>query len=96
MMNLCSNSEEQSDPKLIEYRRVADGVQEAMRCDCQKIGKLRCSKPTHNDDGNDSFTSPTPINGGKLSARARFARLAQDPDSNALEASASRSGSAHL
>ncbi|CAK9255587.1 unnamed protein product [Sphagnum jensenii] len=96
MMNLCSNSEEQSDPKLNEYRQVADRVREAGRCDRQEIGKLGCSKPTLNGDGNDSFTSPIPSNDGTLTARARFARPAQDPDSNAHETSAPRSGSAHL
>jgi hypothetical protein len=73
MMNLCSNSEEQSDPKLIEYRQVVDRVREAERCDRHEIGKLNGSKPTLNSDGNDYFTSPIPSSEGKPSARARFA-----------------------
>ncbi len=73
MMNLCSNSEEQSDPKLIEYRQVADRVQEVGRCDRQEIGKLSGSRPTLNGNGNGYFTSPIPSSDGKLSARARFA-----------------------
>jgi len=88
--------EEQSDPKLNEYRQVADKVREAGRCDRQEIDKLDCSKPTHNDDGNDSFTSPSPSSDETLIARARFARPAQDPNSNAHETSAPRSGSVHL
>jgi hypothetical protein len=95
-MNLFSNSEEQSDPKLNEYRQVADRVQEARRCDRQEIGKLDCSKPTHNNDGNDSFTSSIPSSDGTLTAKARFARPTQDPDSNVHETSAPQSGSAHL
>jgi hypothetical protein len=96
MMNLCYNSEEQSDPKLNKYRQVADRVREAGCCDRQEIGKLGCSKLTLNDDGNDSFTSPIPSSNGTPIARARFARPAQDPDSNAHETSAPRLGSAHL
>jgi hypothetical protein len=96
MMNLCSNSEEQSNPKLNEYRQVVDRVREAGRCDRQEIGKLGCSKPTLNGDGNDSFTSPIPSNDGTPIERAQFARPAQDPDSNAYETSTPRSGSAHL
>ncbi|CAK9226322.1 unnamed protein product [Sphagnum troendelagicum] len=96
MMNLCSNSEEQNDPKLNEYRQVAGKVREAGRCDRQKIGKLGGSKPTHNSDGNDSFTSPIPGSDGILSARARFAQPAQDPDSNVTRLAPPELGSAHL
>jgi hypothetical protein len=95
MMNLCSNSEEQSDPKLIEYRQVADRVQEVGRCDRQEIGKLSGSRPTLNGNGNGYFTSPIPSNDGKLSARARFAWPEQYLGSIALEVNTSRSGSAH-
>ncbi|CAM6003600.1 unnamed protein product [Sphagnum balticum] len=94
MMNLCSNSEEQSDPKLIEYRQVADKVREAGRCDRHEIGKLSGSKPTLSGDGNGYFTSPITSSDGKPSARARFAQPEQDLGSTALEISASRSGSA--
>jgi hypothetical protein len=73
MMNLCSNSEEQSDPKLIEYRQVVDKVREAGRCDRHEIGKLSGSKPTLSGDGNGYFTSPITSSDGKPSARARFA-----------------------
>ncbi|CAK9254738.1 unnamed protein product [Sphagnum jensenii] len=96
MMNICSNSEEQSDPMLNEYHQVADSVREARRYNRQEIGKLGCSKPTLNSDGNGSFTSPIPGSDMTPTARARFARPAQDPDSNAHETSAPRSGSAHL
>jgi hypothetical protein len=96
MMNICSNSEEHNDPKLIEYRQVANRVREAGRCDSQEIGKLGDSKSTLNDYGNGYFTSPIPSSDGKLSARAHFARSEQDLDAITLEASASRSGSAHL
>jgi hypothetical protein len=96
MMNLCSNSEEQRDPKLNEYRQVADKVREAGRYDRQEIGKLGNSKPIHNDDGDDTFTSPIPGSGGNSSARGRFARSVQDPKSNFHETNASISGSAHL
>jgi hypothetical protein len=74
MMNLCFNSKEQSDPKLIKYRQVVDRVQEAGRCDRQEIGKLNGSKSTLNGDGNGYFTSPIPTSDRKPSARARFAR----------------------
>jgi len=94
MMNLCFNSEEQSDPKLIEYRQVVDRVREAEHCNRHEIGKLSGSKPTLSDDGNDYFTSMIPNSDGKPSARARFAQLEQDPSSIALETSAFRSGSA--
>jgi len=96
MMNLCFNSEEQSDPKLNEYRQVADKVWEAGRYDHQEIGKLGCSKPTLNGDGNDSFTSPIPGSNGTPTTKARFARPMQDHDSKAHETSAPRSESAHL
>jgi len=89
MMNLCSNSEEQSDPKLIEYRQVANKVWEAGRCDRQEIGKLISSKPTLNSDGNGYFTSSTPSSDRKPSARARFAQPKQDLHLTALEISAS-------
>jgi len=89
MMNLCSNSEEQSDPKLIEYRQVADKVWEAGRCDRQEIGKLISSKPTLNSDGNGYFTSSTPSSDRKPSARARFAQPKQDLRLTVLEISAS-------
>ncbi len=94
-MNLCSNSEEQSNPKLNEYRQVVDRVREAGRCDRQEIDKLDWGKPILNGNGNDSFTSLIPSNDGIPTTRARFARPAQDPDSNAHETSAPRSGSAH-
>jgi hypothetical protein len=96
MMNICSNSKEQSDPKLIEYRQVADRVQKARCCDSQEIGKLGESKSTLNGYGNDYCTSPIPNSNGKLSARAHFARPEQDPNVIALETSAFRSGSARL
>jgi hypothetical protein len=92
MMNICSNLEEQSDPKLIEYRQVVDRVREAGRRDSQEIGKLEKSKPTLNGYGNGYFTSPTPSSNGKLSAKAHSARLEQDLDAIAPEVSASRSG----
>jgi hypothetical protein len=69
MMNPCSNSKEQRDPKLNEYRQVVNRVREAGRCDRQEIGKLGSGKPTHNDDGNDTFTSPTLGSGGNSLAR---------------------------
>ncbi len=84
-MNLCSNSEEQSNPKLNEYRQVVDRVREAGRCDRQEIDKLDWGKPILNGNGNDSFTSLIPSNDGIPTTRARFARPAQDPDSNAHE-----------
>jgi hypothetical protein len=96
MMNICSNTEEQSDPKLIEYRQVVDRVREAGRRDSQEIGKLEKSNPTLNGYGNGYFTSPTPSSDGKLPAKARNARPEQDPDAIAHEVSASRSGGAHL
>jgi hypothetical protein len=95
MMNLCSNSEEQSDPKLNEYHQVVDKVWEVGRCDRQEIGKFGWGKLILNGDGNDSFTSPIPSNNGTPTTRARFAQPAQDPDSNAHETSAPRSESAH-
>jgi hypothetical protein len=69
MMNPCSNSEEQRDPKLNEYRQVVDRVQEVGRCNCQEINKLGSGKPTHNDNGDNTFTSKTLVNGGNSSAR---------------------------
>ncbi len=95
-MNICSKSEEQSDPKLIEYRQVADRVREAGRCDGQEIGKLEKSKPTFNGYGNGYFTSSTPSSDRKLPAKARSARPEQDLDAIALEVSASRWVGAHL
>jgi hypothetical protein len=96
MMKICSNSEEQSDPKLIEYRQIADRVRKAGHCDSQEIGKLGDSKSTFKGYGNGYFTSLIPNSDGKLSARAHFARPEQDPDVIALEPNNSRSGSAHL
>jgi hypothetical protein len=69
MMNICSNSGEQSDPKLIEYRQVVDKVREAGRRDSQEICKLEKNKPTVNDYGNGYFTSSTPSSDGKLPQR---------------------------
>ncbi|CAK9264584.1 unnamed protein product [Sphagnum jensenii] len=96
MMNFCSNSEEQRDPKLNEYRQVADRVREAGRCNCQEIGKLGNSKPIHNDDGDDTFTSLIPGNDDNSLARGQFARPMQDPESNLPETNASPPRSAHL
>jgi len=96
MMNFCSNSEEQRDPKLNEYHQVADRVREAGRCDCQEIGKLGKSKPIHNGDGDNTFTSLIPGNDGNSLARGRFARPVQDPESNLPKTNASPPGSAHL
>ncbi|CAM6004011.1 unnamed protein product [Sphagnum balticum] len=96
MMNLCSNSEEQRDPKLNEYRQVADKVREAGRCDRQEIGKLGNGKPIHNGDGDDTFTSLILGNSGNSSARGRFARPVQDPEVNLPETSASPPGSVHF
>ncbi len=96
MMNPCSNLEEQRDPKLNEYCQVAVRVREAGRCDRQKTGKLGSNKPIHNDDGDDTFTSPTPGSSGNSSARGRFARPTQGPNSNPHETSASLPGSVHL
>jgi hypothetical protein len=93
MMNICSNSEEQSDPKLIKYRQVADRVREAGHCDNLEIGKLGESKPTFNGYGNGHFTSPIPSRDGKTPARDHSARLEQDRNAIALETSASHSGS---
>jgi hypothetical protein len=67
MMNLCSNLEEQKDPKMNEYRQVADRIQEAGCCDRQEIGKLGNNKRVHNGDGDDAFISPTPSSGGTSS-----------------------------
>jgi hypothetical protein len=96
MMNFCSNSEEQRDPKLNEYRQVVDRVREAGRCDRQEIGKLGNSKPIHNDDGDDTFTSPIPGSGNNSSTRGRFAQPMQDSESNFHETSASLPGRIHL
>jgi hypothetical protein len=99
MMNLYSNSEGQRDPKLNEYRQVADRVRGAGRRDCQEIGKRGSGKPTHNGhngDGDDVFISPAPGNDGNLSTKDLPARLAQDPDLNSHQTSASLPGSAHL
>jgi hypothetical protein len=93
MMNICSNSEEQSDPKLIEYRQVADRVREAGRCDNLEIDKLEESKPTLNGYGNGHFTSPIPSRDEKTPARDHSARLGQDRNAFALETSTSHSGS---
>jgi len=81
---------------LNEYRQVADRVLEAGRYDRQGIGKLDYNKSIPNGDGNGSFTSLIPGSDRTPTAKARFARPVQDPDSNAHETSASRSGSAHL
>ncbi len=95
-MNICSNSEEQSDPKLIEYRQVADRVRRAGRCDNQKIGKLGESKPALNGYGNGYSTSPIPSSDGKPPTKDHFARSEQDHNAIALETSASHSGSDNL
>ncbi|CAM6022035.1 unnamed protein product [Sphagnum balticum] len=96
MMNICSNLEEQSDPKLIEYRQVADRVREAGRRDSQEIGKLEKSKSTLNGYGNGYLTSSSPSSDGKLPAKVCNARPKQDLSAIASEVSASRSGGAHL
>jgi hypothetical protein len=90
MMNIYSNSEEQSDPKLIEYHQVADRVREAGRSDSQEIGKFEKSNPTLNGYGNGYFTSPTPSSDGKLPAKAHIAWPEQDPDAIAHEVSVSQ------
>ncbi|CAM6002718.1 unnamed protein product [Sphagnum balticum] len=89
MMNFCSNSEGQRDPKLNEYQQVADRVRGAGRCDCQEIGKHGSNKPIQNGDGDDIFISPTPSNSNNLSTKDLLARPVQDPDLNSHEMSAS-------
>jgi hypothetical protein len=99
MMNLCSNSEGQRDPKLNEYRQVANRVQGTGRRDRQKIGKRGSGKSTHNGhngDGDDIFISPTPGSGGNLSTKDLLAWPVQDPDLNSHETSASLPGNTHL
>ncbi|CAK9874198.1 unnamed protein product [Sphagnum jensenii] len=96
MMHICFNSEEQSDPKLFEYRQVADRVWGAGRCDNQEIDKLEESKPALNGYGNGYSTSPIPSNNGKPSARDHSARSEQDHYAIALKTSASHLGSDNL
>ncbi len=88
-MNLCSDSKGQRDPKLNEYRQVADRVRGAGCCDRQEIGKRGSNKPIHNGDGDDIFISPTLGNSGNPSTRGLFAWPMQDPDLNSHETSAS-------
>ncbi len=98
-MNLCSNSEGQRDPKLNEYRQVADRVRGAGRRDHQEIGKRESDKPTlkgHNGDGNEVFISPTPSSGGNLSTKDLLARPVQGPDLNSHKTNTFLPGSTHL
>jgi hypothetical protein len=96
MMNHCSNSEGQRDPKLNEYRQVADRVWGAEHRDRKKISKRGSGKPIHNGDGNDTFIFPTPGSGGNPSTRGLFARPVQDPNLNSHKTSASLPRSTHL
>jgi hypothetical protein len=72
MMNLCSNLEEQRDPKMNECRQVVDKIQEVGRCDRQEIGKLGSNRRVHNGDGDNTFISPIPSSGDTSSSRGRF------------------------
>jgi hypothetical protein len=49
MMNLCSDSGEQSESKMNECRLIADRIREAGRCDRQELGKLENSKRLSNE-----------------------------------------------
>jgi hypothetical protein len=83
MMNLCSDSREQSDSKMDECCQVADIIREASRCDRQEIGKLGSSKRI----SNDTPAYPISRSDDTPSSRSRFALPEQDPDSISLEAS---------
>jgi hypothetical protein len=96
MMNIYFNSEEQSDPKLIEYHQVVDRVRGAGRCDNQEIGKLGESKPALNGYGNGYSTSAISSSDEKPSTRDHSAWSKQDHYAIALETSASHSGSDNL
>jgi len=78
MMDLCFNSEGQRDPKLNEYRQVADQVRGAGRRDREEIGKHGSDKPIlngHNDDDDeDILVSPTPGSGGIPSTKDLLAQ----------------------
>jgi len=100
MMNLCSNLERQRDPKLNEYRQVADRVRGAGRRDRQEIGKRESGKPIingHNsDDDEDIFVSLTPGSGGIPSTKDLLARPVQDPDLKFHEMNASLPRGTHF
>jgi len=49
MMNLRSDSGEQSESKMNECCRVADKIREAGRCDRQELSKLENSKRFSNE-----------------------------------------------
>ncbi len=83
MMNLCSDSREQSDSKMDECCQVADIIREASRCDRQEIGKLGSSKRI----SNDAPAYPISRRDNTPSSRSRFALPEQDPDLISLEAS---------
>jgi len=83
MMNLCSDSREQSDSKMEECCQVADKIREAGRCDRQEIGKLGSSKRI----SNDAPAYPISRSDDTPSSRSRFALPEQDLDSISLEAS---------
>ncbi len=90
MMNLCSDSREQSDSKMDECRQVADRIREAGRCDRQEIGKLGSSKRISND-------APAYLisrSNGTPPSRSHAALPEQDPDSVSPEASIPPTGGA--
>jgi len=90
MMNLCSDSREQSDSKMDECRQVADRIREAGRCDRQEIDKLGSSKRI----SNDALAYPISRSDDTPSSRSRSALPEQDLDSTSLEASIPPSGGA--
>jgi hypothetical protein len=90
MMNLCSDSGEQSDSKMDECRQVAERIREVGRCDRQEIGKLGSSKRI----SNDAPAYPISRSDDTPSSRSRSALPEQDPDSISLKASIPPWGSA--
>jgi hypothetical protein len=81
MMNLCSDSGEQSESKMNECRLVADRMREAGRCDRSELGKLENSKRL----SNEAPAHPISSYEGTPSSRNCLARPEQDPDQYSLE-----------
>ncbi|CAM6028029.1 unnamed protein product [Sphagnum balticum] len=83
MMNLCSDSGEQSESKMNECRLVADRIREVGRCDRQDLGKLENSKRL----SNEAHAHPISSCEGTPSSRNRPVLPEQDPDHYSLEGS---------
>ncbi|CAK9871210.1 unnamed protein product [Sphagnum jensenii] len=90
MMDLCSDSGEQSESIMNECRLVADKIREAGRCDRQELGKPEKGKRIFNEAPTHLISSCE----GTPPSRNRPALPEQDPDHHSLEESTCPPGGA--